>query len=831
VAFYRKKVTESLEIFVETTEFDEERVSQSDVDNLMDHLLYQTPSGSVNPDKGIYANEIDIFGEPPDVDHNDKLYVLLIDVRDGYVAGESDTYVAGYFDPLDQSSSKGNYSDIMYIDTHPANVTDDFTLGVVAHEMQHLIHYRYDTNESTWLNEGLSELAPRLMDLPSHSFASFLHDTNRPLNSFDDSITDYAKVGLWTFYMYQRFGAELITEVVSLPDNSLSSYENALHNMGYTNLTKERLLRDWFIANLINHPDVADGRYSYGGVEIPSITSEYFSSNFTQDNQISIELEPAAAAYIQFYSGQNITFDMQYPLNDQFGIVAVKHFPSPAITIYQAQDGSYHFEDPNFGDSYSELTFIPFWTSIQTSPFDLTLSYQAQGLGGVQETELVHDGDSLSFYINLQNWTAAEKFVIPDTLNQATLSAIKFQLNDESAVKIAVYTDLSAEPLATYQNIIPDARSWTRFDFNESVLPEGTQSFYLALQTSGGLGYSATGAGEGRAFLDPGSGFRNLSEFSVNEGESTDGDWLIRAIIESHIEKPPELVLEPDSLYFWQAEYSATVDIINKGTQPLQWELESGYPEWISFDQSSGRVNAYKMPLVITLDRNLLTPGLWNETIHINSNGGRDSLFISALEPNLRQAQAVLWMSSARFSQHKPKLSFQIFNIGPQGSDFAFTQLSPSLAIYPSSGYIGLEDTVTVDAFIDPDAIAARQLSLGFYDGVDTLHFQLSYTGELNGDTDALWVYPPLPNPYQYGHHSHVSLRFRVEYDAPASLAIYNLRGQQVKTFTKYNERQGLQLVSWDGKDDQGEILSSGVYLIVLKQKDQIKSNKILFIK
>ncbi len=832
VAFYRKKVTDRLEIYVETTEFDAERVTQSDVDNLKDYLLFQTPAGSINPDKGIYANEIDIFGEPPDVDNNGKLFVLLIDVRDGFVEGESDTYVAGYFDPLDQSSSKGNYSDIMYIDTNPANVTDNFTLGVVAHEMQHLIHYRYDTNESTWLNEGLSELAPRLLDLPGHSFASFLHDTNRPLNNFDDSITDYAKVGLWTFYMYKRFGVDLINEVVSRPENSLTSYEISLANIGQSDLTKERILRDWFIANLVNDPDIANGRYSYGGVEIPAVTSEHFSSNFTQGNSIPLELKPAAAAYIQFYSGHNITFDMQYPVNDQFGVVAVKHFPSPEITLYQAQDGHYQFEDSDFGNTYSPVSFIPFWTSVQTGTASLALTYQAQGIGGVQETELVHDGDSISFYINLQDWTAAEKFIIPDTLSNASLSAIKFKLNDESPVKVEVYTNLSASPLAIYQNITPDAQSWTRYDLGDSILPEGTRSFYLALQSEGGLGYSATGEGAGRAFLDPGSEFRNLNEFSVDEGQNLNGDWLIRVVIESHIERPPELTLEPDSVFLWQAdEYSKTIDIINKGTQPLEWELETRYPEWISFDQTAGTVKTYKLPLVVTIDRNLLEPGLWNERIGMNSNGGQDSLFLSVLEPNPQHAQTILWMPSTRFDKNKPKLSFQIFNIGPRGSNFAFTDLSPSVAVYPSSGYVDLADTLSGEAFVGINAVTTRQLNLGFFDGVDTLHFLLTYTGELTEDTGTLQVYPPVPNPYQYGHHSHVSLRFRLEYDAPTSLAIHNLKGQQVKTFTGYNERQGLQLVSWDGKDDQGEILSSGVYLIVLKQKNKIKSNKILFIK
>jgi immune inhibitor A len=36
---------------------------------------------------------------------------------------------------------------------------DNFTYGVLAHEFQHMIHWKEDGNETSWLNEGSSELA------------------------------------------------------------------------------------------------------------------------------------------------------------------------------------------------------------------------------------------------------------------------------------------------------------------------------------------------------------------------------------------------------------------------------------------------------------------------------------------------------------------------------------------------------------------------------------------------------------------------------------------------------------------------------------------------
>ncbi|MFH1213756.1 MAG: hypothetical protein V1681_06690, partial [Candidatus Neomarinimicrobiota bacterium] len=94
VSFYRLVSTDSIEIYAETDEFDAGRVTQRDAERVRDIMLNYTPEGSVNTSKGIYSNEIDIFGKPPDKDKNGKLFILLIDVRDNYDASSSDTYIA-----------------------------------------------------------------------------------------------------------------------------------------------------------------------------------------------------------------------------------------------------------------------------------------------------------------------------------------------------------------------------------------------------------------------------------------------------------------------------------------------------------------------------------------------------------------------------------------------------------------------------------------------------------------------------------------------------------------------------------------------------------------
>ncbi|RKY91388.1 hypothetical protein DRQ15_05105 [candidate division KSB1 bacterium] len=49
------------------------------------------------------------------------------------------------------------------------------------------------------------------------------------------------------------------------------------------------------------------------------------------------------------------------------------------------------------------------------------------------------------------------------------------------------------------------------------------------------------------------------------------------------------------------------------------------------------------------------------------------------------------------------------------------------------------------------------------------------------------------------------------------SLKVYNLLGQQVRTLVDEVEKPGYYTVHWDGRDDQGLELPSGVYFYRLR--------------
>jgi hypothetical protein len=74
-----------------------------------------------------------------------------------------------------------------------------------------------------------------------------------------------------------------------------------------------------------------------------------------------------------------------------------------------------------------------------------------------------------------------------------------------------------------------------------------------------------------------------------------------------------------------------------------------------------------------------------------------------------------------------------------------------------------------------------------------------------------------------------------IEYSIPASgmvsIAIYNIRGQRVRSLLSSEQAAGLHKVIWNGTDDGGRRAASGLYFYELRYEDQSIREKMLMIK
>jgi len=131
-----------------------------------------------------------------------------------------------------------------------------------------MIHYNYDTDESTWVEEGLAELAMWLFGNPD-TVSSFNTNPDDSLVTWGSAWADYIQTYLWTLYAFEQYGGQpTVWDVVHQPANGMAGYLAAVTGQGYA-VTMEDVYGDWSVANYLDDTTVPDGRYGYTGETLP----------------------------------------------------------------------------------------------------------------------------------------------------------------------------------------------------------------------------------------------------------------------------------------------------------------------------------------------------------------------------------------------------------------------------------------------------------------------------------------------------------------------------------------------------------------------------------
>ena len=88
-------------------------------------------------------------------------------------------------------------------------------------------------------------------------------------------------------------------------------------------------------------------------------------------------------------------------------------------------------------------------------------------------------------------------------------------------------------------------------------------------------------------------------------------------------------------------------------------------------------------------------------------------------------------------------------------------------------------------------------------------------------------LYQNYPNPF----NPETTIEFYLPHIAEVYLDIFNVLGQKIRTLFDGRKLAGLNEVQWDGRDETGMEVSSGVYICRLKAGDFIQSKKMLLIR
>ena len=107
-----------------------------------------------------------------------------------------------------------------------------------------------------------------------------------------------------------------------------------------------------------------------------------------------------------------------------------------------------------------------------------------------------------------------------------------------------------------------------------------------------------------------------------------------------------------------------------------------------------------------------------------------------------------------------------------------------------------------------------------------------SSTAVLEEHTDSLPESFTLDQNYPNPFNSSTTIRFALPVSDDVELTIFNLAGQQVATLVQGAQKAGTYTVSWDGRDDHGRQLASGVYLYRLRVgQQQVETRKLVLVR
>ena len=86
---------------------------------------------------------------------------------------------------------------------------------------------------------------------------------------------------------------------------------------------------------------------------------------------------------------------------------------------------------------------------------------------------------------------------------------------------------------------------------------------------------------------------------------------------------------------------------------------------------------------------------------------------------------------------------------------------------------------------------------------------------------------PNYPNPF----NPTTAIRYDLKADGVVSLRVYGVNGQPVRTIVSAAQRAGPHAAQWDGRDEVGRVVSSGVYLYELRVGEFAEVRRMLLMK
>lgn len=274
------------------------KMTQEDVDIVFNYLENEL---AASPVMGIVEMDETYFGTIPDELDNDPKVIFYYSSLGSYNGSVFD----GYFSAFNQlteaeaqmSGEHSNECEMLYMSCYPVDPTSLGTLSVLAHELEHLIHFGHDSNEESWLDEGCAEFAMVLFGQPD-PITSFNTNSDNNLTAWNQAYSDYVKTMLFITYLSEHTtGPAFITSLVANSLNGAASIDDQLASISFP-IDFMQIFTNWTLANFINDYTVESGLYGYEILDLPAFSYKQHFTSYPASKTTT--LNACAASYYKF---------------------------------------------------------------------------------------------------------------------------------------------------------------------------------------------------------------------------------------------------------------------------------------------------------------------------------------------------------------------------------------------------------------------------------------------------------------------------------------------------------------------------------------------------
>ena len=121
---------------------------------------------------------------------------------------------------------------------------------------------------------------------------------------------------------------------------------------------------------------------------------------------------------------------------------------------------------------------------------------------------------------------------------------------------------------------------------------------------------------------------------------------------------------------------------------------------------------------------------------------------------------------------------------------------------------------------VDSFEIIEFKAANSYYDFVNIVYSDIT-------NPDTFILKQNYPNPF----NPSTTIEFELGAGDNVDLSIYDINGRKISTLAQGYYNSGTYSYVWDGKDSNGSLVSSGIYLYTLINSNQIITNRMLLLK